>query len=1044
MNALIRFAIDQRGFVLIVTGLLAVLGLIAFETLPIDAVPDITNVQVQVNTSVAGLVPEEIERTITFPIEIAIRGIPGITQVRSHTRFGLSQVTVVFEEGMDIYRARQMVSERLQIVASDLPSIARPRMSPISTGLGEVYQYTVEAEKIEEDPHQRDLQLMNLRTVQDWVVKPKLLNVKGVTEVNTIGGYIKQFQVKPIPSKMAHFGIQFSDIKDALEKTNQNIGGSYVQQDTDQFLVQAVGMFKSIEDIRTVPIKSLQTFKTVTIDDIADVDLGKELRVGAAVINGRQAVLGTTMMLLGENSRTVSLRVANAIQEIKKELPPGVKIVPLYTRYKLVNGTLGTVQHNLMMGAFLVIVVLLSLVGNVRAALITAVTIPLTLLMTFIVMKFFHVSGNLMSLGALDFGIIVDGTVIVLDNCVRILRKKAAELKRNLKPKEVSEAIYEATMEIRQAAGFGELIIVLIFVPILVLDGIAGKMFRPMAATFSIAVLFALVMSFTTVPALASFVLNGNVKDKEPRIMVFFKEWYAKLLKYCLKRKKPMLVGATASFVIGVALFMSLGGEFLPQLNEGALDIDIVRPANISLDHSIELQKKTEMILKSFPEVRHTYSRIGTAQVATDPMGVNQADTYVIFWDKSTWKKRAGAPVDQEDLVNQMIEKLQKEIPEQRIMVSQPIQMRFNELLEGTRAAVSIKIFGDDIDELNRLAKETKEAMDAVKGLGDVQTEYYGGSRVLRVEPKHDILARIGVSTNEVLETIAIAMSGEEAGFLYEGQRKFPIVIRLGEEHRSNLESLKQLPVGISHVMTSPLDKLANLKFAETPTLILRENSQRRAAVLMNPRGHDTETFVQNAQKIVNAKIKLPPGYSMEWGGDFKNLREAKKRLLVVTPIVFALVLFIIFAAFRNVFQTILVFSCVPLALVGGVLGLMIDGSPFSISAGVGFIALSGIAVLNGVVLMNYFNDLRREGYRGEELVKQGTLIRLRPVLMTALVDVFGFLPMMFSTGVGSEVQSPLASVVVGGIVSSTALTLIVLPILYLIFEKKMTVEVSS
>ena len=1038
INQLIRFSIRHSGLVLIVTIMLAFFGWVSFQTLPIDAVPDITNVQVQIHTHIPGLVPEEIERTVTFPLEVSVYGIAGVTQIRSQTRFGLSQVVVVFEEGTDIFRARQMVSERIQAALTQLPKGAAPKLGPISTGLGEVYQYTVDAEK-EETGLARVHQLMELRALQDWVIKPRLLTVKGITEVNTIGGYEKQFHVQPIAQKMANYGIQFSDIQEALEKTNKNVGGNYVEQSAEQFLIQATGLFKTSEEIKRVPVKSLHSLKTVTIGDIATVALGKELRTGAALVNGKEGIMGTAMMLLGENSRTVSLAVSEKIKDIQKELPAGIKITPLYTRYKLVNATLGTVEHNLLTGAILVILVLVLLVGNLRAALITAFTIPLTLLITFLIMKPLGMSGNLMSLGALDFGIIVDGTVIVLDNCVRMLSERAHELKRALKKNEILETVYDATSGIRQAAGFGELIIVLIFIPIFALEGIAGKMFKPMAGTFSIAVAIALVMSFTTVPALASLVFNGKVEEKEPKLMEIIKHWYIQSLRKILKKKKVTIVSAIGSVILGVILFLSLGGEFLPQLGEGALDLDALRPINISLSQSLELQKKTEEVIRSFKEVRHTYSRVGTAEVATDPMGVHQSDTYVIFWEKEKWKNLTGIKRTPEELVEAISARLNLEVPGQKLMFSQPIQMRFNELLEGTRASVAVKIFGDDLKTLSKISQEVRETIEEVPGAGDVQSESLALSRMLRVDPKHDILTKMGISTQEIQDTVSIAMNGEEAGYLYEGQRRFPIVIRLNEEDREDLADIKRLPVGIASNVTASLDQVANLYFDETYGLIFRENSSRRTAVLVNPRGRDTESFVSEAQKRVEEKVKLPSGYRLEWGGDFKNLREARKRLYIVIPLVLIAVLFVIYMAFQNLFQSLLIFSCVPLALVGGVLGLMINGQPFSISAGVGFIALSGIAVLNGVVLMNYFNDLKASGMKGQALVEKGTSIRLRPVLMTALVDIFGFLPMVVSSGVGAEVQSPLATVVVGGILSSTLLTLVVLPTLYLIFEKKMT-----
>ena len=1037
VSKVIHFSVYHRGTVLMLTALVAIVGFLAFEKLPIDAVPDITNVQVQVNTAIEGLAPEEIERNVTFPIETAMSGIAGVTQVRSITRFGISSVTVVFEDGMDIYRARQLISERLQGATGQLPKGAHPKLGPVSTGLGEIYHYAIEAEKVETG-EARMKQLMELRSLQDWFLKPRLLTVKGVAEVNTIGGFEKQFHIQPNPQKMGRYGLHFRDLTDALDRVNQNVGGGYVQQTTEQFLVQGVGLFKNIEDIKAVPVKSLESFKTVTIGDVAEVKLSTELRTGAALVRGKEAVLGSVFMLMGENSRTVSTRVAERMKEIQSGLPEGYKIETLYDRSDLVNATLGTVEHNLVTGAVLVVIILLLLVGNVRAALITAVTIPLSLLMTFIVMKYFDISGNLMSLGALDFGIIVDGAVIVLENCVRMVHSKTHELKRSLTKEELQKTVYNAAIEIRTAAGFGELIIVVVFLPIFALVGIEGKMFKPMAATFSIAVISALILSFTTAPALASLFLTGKVSEKEPWLMRQVSMLYAPFLDFSLKYRKRIAAFGVGAILLGGGLFATLGGEFLPQLNEGSMTVQFVRPVNMSIDQSVALQAKSEDIIMSFSEVEVAFSRIGTSEVATDPMGVNLSDTYVILKSKETWPKVEGRRRSKRELETAIKEKLEAELPGQRALLSQPIQMRFNELLEGTRADVSVKVFGDDMDKLAEVTKTIAGIVGEVPGAGDVEVELKGTSPLLKITPKEGILHRLGVSAREVLETVGVALGGEEVGYLYEGIKRFPIVMRLNERERSDLSAIEALPVGIAASATIPLSEAAEVKFDEAYGSVSREQTKRRAAVMINPRGRDTESFVKEAQQKVASTVKLPPGYYLEWGGNFKNLQEARSRLLVLTPLALTLVLMMIYAAFKNIFQTALVFSGVPLALVGGVLGLILNGLPFSISAGVGFIALSGIAVLNGVVLLNYFNDLQRRGMKGEALVKEGALIRLRPVLMTALVDIFGFLPMMLSTGVGAEVQKPLASVVIGGIISSTLLTLIVLPSLYAIFEKRM------
>lgn len=1042
LNKIIHFSIYNRGVVLFLTFLMVVAGIYSFQQLPIDAVPDITNNQVQINTIIEGLAPEEIERTVTFPVESSMRGVAGVEQVRSITRFGLSQVTVIFKDSVDIFRARQLVTERLQGVSGDLPSSAKPELGPISTGLGEIYQFILDF-KEKKKGDERVKQLMELKALQDWFVKPRLLTVEGVAEINTSGGFEKQYHVQPDPKKMASFGIHFEDIREALEKINKNVGGGYVEQTAEQFLIQGVGLIKNSKAIERVPVKSLESFKIVTIGDIAQVTLGKELRTGSATYDGEEVVLGTVMMLLGENSRTVSTRVHTKIDEIRKTLPKDVEITTVYNRSDLVNATLGTVEHNLLMGALLVTIILLILLGNIRAALITAVTIPLSLLATFLVMKPLGISGNLMSLGALDFGIIVDGTVIVLDNCVRFLHDRAKSLGRNLNQEEIKKAVYESTVEIRQAAGFGQFIIVMVFLPVFALTGVEGKMFIPMASTFAIAVLLAFVLSFTTAPALASIFLSGKTVDKEPKLMEWIRKAYIPFFEFAYKRKNLTMGLGLLSVALGIGLFMTRGAEFLPQLSEGSFAFHMIRPVNASLSQSVEFQRKADKVVETFPEVAHVFSRIGTSEVATDPMGVNVSDTYIMLKSRDEWPKVDGKKRTFQELTTLMVEKLEKEIPGQTYLASQPIQMRFNELLEGTRADVAVKVFGPDLDKLVEFAKKTQEIVSQVRGAGDVEVDLAGTSPVLRIEPIESKLSAYSGSVKDVLDTVSIALGGQEAGFLYEGERKFPIVVRLANDLRSDLGTIKDLPVGVGPNVLVPLGKLSDISFKETYGSVNRENSNRRTAVLINLRGRDTESFVLEAQKAVESQLKLPDGYYLEWGGNFKNLEQARSRLLILAPIALSLVLMMIYAAFGSVAQTFLIFACIPMALVGGVIGLILNGLPFSISAGIGFIALSGIAVLNGVVLVNFFNQLKAEGKTGKDLVLSGTLVRLRPVLMTALVAVFGFIPMMISTGIGAEVQKPLASVVIGGIISSTLLTLIVLPILFSRFESRMKGRVA-
>ncbi len=1027
ISKLVRFSIDNRWVVILLTLLVAFAGWESFKHLPIDAVPDITNVQVQVNTQVEGRGPDEIERTVTYPLETALNGVPGVTQVRSITRYGLSQVTVVFEDDMDIYKARQLVSERLQSISNQLPSFVEPLLGPVSTGLGEIFHYVIEAEAVAKG-EDRLKQLTEIRAIQDWYVKPRLLTIKGVAEVNTIGGFERQYHIEPDPILMAKYGLHFGDIERAIEKVNQNAGGGYIEQTADQFIVQASGLFETLENIKDVPVKTLGNMKIISISDIAKVGLGKELRTGAALYNGREVVVGTVLMLLGENSREVSLRVAQQIEKIKKGLPNGYHIETLYNRSDLVNETLGTVKHNLITGAALVIIILFLLVGNLRAALITAIVIPISLLMTFILMRKYGISGNLVSLGALDFGIIVDGAVIVLDNCVRHIQDRTKGLGRKLTSIEIKNTIHEATMEIRKSAGFGELIIVVVFLPVFAFVGIEGKMFIPMAATFIFALISALILSFTFVPALGTLLLRGNVEDKEPFLMRWLEKIYSPALNFSLKAKRLIIGLAISAVVLGAFLFTRLGGEFLPTLNEGSIAVQMIRPVTVGINHSVALEEKSQNIIKNIPEVGHIFSRIGTAEISMDPMGPNISDSYIML--KPNIKR------SKEEVVAEIVKELEATTPGQRILVSQPIQLRFNELMEGTRSDVSLKVFGEDQDVLTEEAEKIVAVIQKIKGAGDVELEAKGKMTVLEIKPKYKVLKSLGISASEVLETIGIAIGGDQVGIFYEGMRRFPIIVRLGSELREDIEEIKKLPVGLTGGSTIPLNEVAEVHFKENYSSFSREETKRRIAVLINPRGRDTESFISEAQKAVDEQIKLPPGYYMEWGGNFKNLNEAKSRLSVLAPLALIFVLIMIYAAFKNIYETLLIFLCVPFALVGGVLALMIKGIPFSVSAGVGFIALSGIAVLNGVVLVNNFNNLRDKGKMGSEVIKKGALLRLRPVMMTALTDILGFLPMAIATGLGAEVQRPLATVIIGGIISSTILTLIILPVFYSSLEK--------
>lgn len=1041
INKVIEFSVNNRMFVFMATLLLIVFGLKSFQELSIDAVPDITNTQVQINTQVKGLVPEEVERMVTFPIEYSMNGIPGVETIRSISRYGISQVTVIFKEDTDIYKARQLASEKLQNI--ELPAGVVPEMGPISTGLGEIFHYSIEAKTPEKDEEKRLLQLMELRSIQDWYIKPRLLTVKGVTEVNTIGGYEKQFFIQPRIDQMSKYGLHFDDIESAIENTNLNVGGGYIQQTGEQLLVRGVGLLQGIKDIESVVVKRLSSYQVIKIKDIAQVKFDKEIRTGAATVNGEESIIGTAFMLLGENSRAVAQRVSTKLEDVKKDLPEWVELKVLYDRSNMVNATLGTVEHNLIMGAGLVMVFLLLLVGNLRAAIITSLMIPVSLLMTFILMKWQNVSGNLMSLGALDFGIIVDGAVIVIENCVHRLQKRGKELGRELSRAEVKQLVIDSAIEIRSAAGFGELIVITVFIPLFALTGVEGKMFGPMAMTFIMALGSALLLSFTVVPALAATFLSGKTRDKKPFLMSMAEKLFKPTLGFALRFKKGVLGIGIASIVMGVFLFSRMGAEFIPQLDEGDFAIQFIRPANISTENSVKLQRLSEDIIKEFPQVKDVFARTGAAEVATDPMGVNISDSYIMLKDKNKWPKNDHIQ-NKKGLMNEIKEKLELHVPGQVLMLSQPVELRFNELLEGTRAALSAKVFGDDLDKLISYSKEVAEIIGEIEGAGEAESESKGKSPMLQYTPKVEELAQLGVTARPVLDAISTAIGGREVGHVYDGVKRFPIVTRLSEEERKDVMTVRKLPVGISEGFTVPIEQVADIEFVETFSAVSRENSQRRVAVLVNPDTRDIESFVNKAKKEVEARVKLPEGYFIEWGGTFKNLQSAKERLGVLVPLALLLILAMLYAAFKNFAQVVLIFTCAPMALIGGVLSLNIMGMPFSISAGVGFIALSGISILNGVVLVTYFNRLIKDGKSPDEVVKEGAMTRLRPVLMTALTDIFGFLPMMFSTGLGAEVQKPLATVVVGGIISATLLTLIVLPSLYRLFIKFMQPDLNK
>lgn len=1029
IKKIVNYCLYHPVQILVLTLCLVVSGIYAFRGLPIDAVPDITNVQVQVNTKVDGLGPEEIERLVTLPIEMSLNGIPGVDQVRSITRFSLSQVTVSFKDGTDIYLSRQLVSERLQALRGELPFGANPIMSPVTTGLGEIYHFVLDYKDVAAGD-QRKVQLSELRSLQEWYVKPRLLTVQGVAEVNTIGGYEKQYLVLPDPRKMSAFGLDWEDVATSIEKVNRNVGGSYIEQTGDQFLVVAKGLFESIEDIENIPVKTMENLNILRVKDIGKVKIGEAKRTGAALLNGNEVVLGTVLMLSGANSREVAASVHEKIQEISKNLPHGVQIKTVYDRSELVDQTIETVNENIIAGAVLVIIVLLLLVGNVRAAMISAIVIPLSLLFSFIVMRKLGISGNLMSLGALDFGVITDGAAIVLDNCLRLLSEKKNELGRSLTKDEKRDTILDATLQIRKSAGFGEIIVALSFLPVFSFVGVEGKMFIPMASTFIVAILGSLILSFTFVPSMCMLVLGRNTEDKEPWIMKVLHKAYLPILEKSLSQSKAIILGMAVFLIGGAFLYSRIGGEFLPRLDEGSIAVQFIRPVTTGISHSVELDKKSMEVMQRTPEVNRVFSRIGTADIALDPMGPNISDSYVML-DMSKSKRTKS------QIIDEIVKNLDEEVPGQRLLVSQPIQLRFNELMEGTRADVSVKVFGDNMEVATETAEKIEALLKTIQGSGDVEVEAKGKQSVLEVVPLKDKLKLYGISSAEILEAVGIGLGGQEVGKFFEGQKKFDIVVRLNDNYREDLNEIALIPVTIAGNKTIPLKEVAKIRFKDNYSSFSREQAKRRIAVLINPRGKDTEAFVNEAKQKIEKELKLPDGIFLEWGGNFKNLKEARERLYILGPLTLFLILLMIHAAFWKVWQTALVACTVPLAIVGGLISLTVSGESFTLSAGVGFIALCGICVLNGVVLVNFFNELQSTGIRGKEAIIKGAGLRLRPVLMTAMTDVLGFIPMALSTSTGAEVQKPVAVVIIGGIVASTLLTLIVLPTIYFLIESK-------
>jgi len=1026
IESILRAAITRRWLVLAAVLALIILGLWNYQRLPIDAVPDITNVQVQINTEAPGYSPLETEQRITYTIETALAGLPKLAYTRSISRYGLSQVTVVFDEGTDIYFARNLINERLGQIKSALPDEIEPVMGPIATGLGEIFMYTVEAN----DPKQFDA--MTLRELQDWVIRPQLMQVKGVVEINAIGGYTRQYHITPEPTKLMQFGLTMEDLVIALKNNNDNRGAGYLERSGQQLLVRTPGQLTSITDIENLIVSNPKGV-AVRIGDLAQVAIGKELRTGAATQNGSETVLGTAMMLMGENSRTVARALAIKLEEINRSLPEGVHAVAVYDRTQLVDKTISTVQKNLLEGALLVIAVLFLLLGNLRAALITAAVIPIAMLMTITGMVEAGVSANLMSLGALDFGLIVDGAVIIVENCIRRLgeaqRGGTLELKARL------QLAYEATAEVIRPSLFGVGIITLVYLPIFTLTGVEGKMFHPMAITVVIALTAALILSLTFVPAAIALIMNGKIAEHENRFMQVAKKLYRPLLLGAFKQRSLVLGGAVILVILSAWLSTRLGSEFIPQLDEGDIALHALRIPGTGLDQAVGMQTLLEARIKQFPEVDKVFAKIGTADIATDPMPPSVADNYVIFKPRSEWpdSKREKA-----DLV-EAIETAVRELPGNNYEFTQPIQMRFNELISGVRSDLGIKVIGDDLEQLQISAAEILEVLEKIPGAADARMEQVTGLPVLTVTPKREQLAAYGLTISALQDLVATAIAGESAGLIYEGDRRFELVVRLPEKLRNDLSVLERLPVPIkTEPGFVPLNEVASIELAPAPNQVSRENGKRLVVVTANVRGRDLGSFVNEVQTRIASDVKLPAGYWLDYGGTFEQLESASKRLAIVVPLTLLMVIALLVMAFGSIKDALIIFTGVPLALTGGVLALWLRDMPMSMSAGVGFIALSGIAVLNGLVMLAFIRQLWLENGDLMNAIIQGALTRLRPVLMTALVASLGFVPMAFNVGIGAEVQRPLATVVIGGIISSTLLTLLVLPVLYgLVHGKK-------
>ncbi|MCI3910839.1 CusA/CzcA family heavy metal efflux RND transporter [Pseudomonas viridiflava] len=1045
---LIKFAIEQRIVVMLAVLLMAGLGIASYQKLPIDAVPDITNVQVQINTSAPGFSPLETEQRITFAIETNMAGLPGLQQTRSLSRSGLSQVTVIFEDGTDLFFARQQVNERLQIAKDQLPEGVETMMGPVSTGLGEIFLWTVEAREGARKEDGTPYTPTDLRVIQDWIIKPQLRNVPGVAEINTIGGFAKQYEIAPDPKKLAAYKLTLNDLVAALERNNANVGAGYIERGGEQLLIRAPGQLENIDDIANIVIANVQG-TPIRVSSVAEVGIGKEMRSGAATENGREVVLGTVFMLIGENSRTVSQAVAAKLADINRTLPDGIEAVTVYDRTNLVEKAIATVKKNLVEGAILVIAILFLFLGNIRAALITAMVIPLAMLFTFTGMFANKVSANLMSLGALDFGIIVDGAVVIVENSIRRLAHAQQKHGRMLTRAERFHEVFAAAKEARRPLIFGQLIIMVVYLPIFALTGVEGKMFHPMAFTVVIALLGAMILSVTFVPAAIAMFVTGKVKEEEGFVMRTARQRYAPVLGWVLGHRWIAFTLAFVVMVLSGFTASRMGSEFIPSLSEGDFALQALRVPGTSLTQSVDMQQRLEKaVIEKMPEVERMFARTGTAEIAADPMPPNISDSYVMLKPQSEWPD----PDKSRETLIAELQKAAASVPGSNYELSQPIQLRFNELVSGVRSDVAVKVFGDDMTVLNQTAAKIAAAMQKVPGASEVKVEQTTGLPVLTINIDRDKAARYGLNVADVQDAIATALGGRQAGTLYEGDRRFDMVVRLSEQLRTDVAGLSSLliPVPASagsinqQISFISLSQVASLDLVLGPNQISRENGKRLVIVSANVRGRDLGSFVEDAGQTIDSSVQIPAGYWTNWGGQFEQLQSAAKRLQIVVPVALLLVLALLFLMFNNLKDGLLVFTGIPFALTGGVMALWLRDIPLSISAGVGFIALSGVAVLNGLVMISFIRNLREDGRSLHDAITEGALTRLRPVLMTALVASLGFIPMALATGTGAEVQRPLATVVIGGILSSTALTLLVLPALYQWAHRREEEEVEA